>query len=100
MPNLAARVAGLAHAGQILVEGTSGFITRAGSSEKGGVGSGVGAALSGLADRSYKRDDMVTVALSCHRTATTPPFDVSTARHRWLHLGVALSHPRHAPPPS
>ena len=64
MPNLAARVAGLAHAGQILVEGTSGFTTRSGSSEKSGVGSGVGAALSGHADRSYKRDDMVTTALS------------------------------------
>ena len=69
MPNLAARVAGLAHAGQILVEGTSGFTTRgAGTPEKGssvgsGVGSGVGAALSGLADRSYKRDDMVTILL-------------------------------------
>ena len=72
MPNLAARVAGLAHAGQILVEGTSGFTTRAGSggAEKGsggGGGSCVGAALSGLADRSYKRDDMVT------RRALLPP---------------------------
>ena len=70
MPNLAARVAGLAHPGQILVEGTSGFTARSASSEKGG--GGVPGALT--SDRSFnkeaKRDDMVTTQPS--RGVCTP----------------------------
>ena len=63
MPNLAARVAGLAHPGQILVEGTSGFTARRVSADKG-AGGGLATALGGVGDRSFnkdaKRDDMVS----------------------------------------
>jgi hypothetical protein len=69
MPNLAARVAGLAHPGQILVEGTSGFTTRT-SSGNHAPSPGPGPAMGGVGDRSFnnaRRNDAVTHALQSRR---------------------------------
>ena len=64
MPNLAARVAGLAHPGQILVEGTSGFTSRS-SSGSHAPSPALGATVGGIGDRSFnkdtKRNDMVNI---------------------------------------
>ena len=91
MPNLAARVAGLAHPGQILVEGTSGFTSRTSSSSHA-PSPGPGAALGGVGDRSFNSHapasarplfcvpngcicmaSVLPPPLSCMCTAAVPP---------------------------